>query len=854
VTSIDLSPTASTTDADTSVTFSYVAFDHLAMAINAPVIWSASNGSISQTGVFTPYSVGQQTVTACFGIICKTEIITVTPGAPMTLVVQPESVTISADDTLQITAYVVDQHGNNVSGQTIIYLPSNGSMDVSTEGLFIPYASGAQTVQVSWVDLTSTTQTTVVSVTVETGIPSFFVLDGCQGTVPAGIWCAVTHTLFDQFGNEITDISEAGDLTWVMTNGNYSEVSSEYFPDHVGEWYLNLTSTSGAAGSLMLTVGHGEMESLELDASKTSITADEHVWINTTRIDIRGNRLPVLLQNESWLQTQDGQLLIGAPAIWTPTSRGAKVIEAYYETISSQITITVQEGVIVSLILIVDNNVSNWDSFDIMADDLLDVKVKAYDQKDNRWTISANWTITHSEWSSQSALEQLLGDETTFVPYFASTEPYLITATYDDGFLLHEVGINVTVSHGDLNSVLVTAIGSDGATNTEFDMTADEYIDFGSELSDLDSNSIDSSILSWYLTNLDSGEVELITDSLLNSNMRWEASLTGNWSISASVISNAGYNISDSVTMIVHHGEAIIISADLDTAAQTAGGEISVTITGQDADGNSFPQLVEWSEKGVRVENITASQDEGSYVYTATIAGAHTLNFSAGTVENWANISVAPKNVVHSLTIELSSESIDQLGSFTVTVKAFDVYLNPIPIPSSANVDATGRAEVLNQGQGVWKIISLDDGQQTVTITAGTVSEERTIEIIGNVGGFFQAGGTLYYVGAVLIAIVSLVIIGLLVSTLRGGDADYDDDEDYSYDDDEDDAPSGPAPGPSGQAPNAKSVPEIEPEVEDKSWQVEHRVDDDGTEWAEDENGIWWYRQEGDSEWGEWTE
>ena len=854
VTSIDLSPTASTTDADTSVTFSYVAFDHLAMAINAPVIWSASNGSISQTGVFTPYSVGQQTVTACFGIICKTEIITVTPGAPMTLVVQPESVTISADDTLQITAYVVDQHGNNVSGQTIIYLPSNGSMDVSTEGLFIPYASGAQTVQVSWVDLTSTTQTTVVSVTVETGIPSFFVLDGCQGTVPAGIWCAVTHTLFDQFGNEITDVSEAGDLTWVMTNGNYSEVSSEYFPDHVGEWYLNLTSTSGAAGSLMLTVGHGEMESLELDASKTSITADEHVWINTTRIDIRGNRLPVLLQNENWLQTQDGQLLIGAPAIWTPTSRGAKVIEAYYETISSQITITVQEGVIVSLILIVDNNVSNWESFDITADDLLDVKVKAYDQKDNRWTISANWTITHSEWSSQSALEQLLGDETTFVPYFASTEPYLITATYDDGFLLHEVGINVTVSHGDLNSVLVTAIGSDGATNTEFDMTADEYIDFGSELSDLDSNSIDSSILSWYLTNLDSGEVELITDSLLNSNMRWEASLTGNWSISASVISNAGYNISDSVTMIVHHGEAIIISADLDTAAQTAGGEISVTITGQDADGNSFPQLVEWSEKGVRVENITASQDEGSYVYTATIAGAHTLNFSAGTVENWANISVAPKNVVHSLTIELSSESIDQLGSFTVTVKAFDVYLNPIPIPSSANVDATGRAEVLNQGQGVWKIISLDDGQQTVTITAGTVSEERTIEIIGNVGGFFQAGGTLYYVGAVLIAIVSLVIIGLLVSTLRGGDADYDDDEDYSYDDDEDDAPSGPAPGPSGQAPNAKSVPEIEPEVEDKSWQVEHRVDDDGTEWAEDENGIWWYRQEGDSEWGEWTE
>jgi len=853
VTSISLTPTAPSTNADTSVTFSYAAFDHLSMAISAPVIWSASNGSISQAGVFTPYTSGQQTVSACFGIICKSEIVTVTPGAPVSLVVLPESVTISADDTLQITAYVIDQNGNTVPGQSILYLPSNGSMSATTEGLFIPYASGVQSVQVSWVDLTSTTQTAVVSITVETGIPSYFVLDGCQGTVPAGIWCLITHTLYDQFDNEITDVSEAGDLTWTTTNGNYSEVTNEYFPDHVGVWHLNLTSTSGAEVSLVLTVGHGEMESLELDASTVSITADEHVWINTTRIDIRGNRLPVLLPSENWIQIQDGQLMVGAPAIWTPTSRGAKIIEANYETISSQITITVQEGAIVSLILIVDNNVSTWESFDITADSILDVKVKAYDQKDNRWTVSANWSIIHSEWLGQSALEQLLGDETTFVPYFASTEPYLISATYNDGFIVHEVAINVTVSHGDLNSVLVTAVGSEGTSNTAFDITADEYIDFSSELSDLDTNPIDSDILVWYLTNLDSGEIEIITDSLQTNNMRWEAIQVGNWSISASAISDAGYNITDSVTMVVHHGEAIIISAVLDTEAQTAGGEIMMSVTGEDADGNTFPQLVEWSENGVRVENITAGQDEGSYVYTATLAGPHTLDFTVGTVSSWSNISVAPLNVVHSLTVELSSESIDQLGNFTVTVKAFDIYLNPIPIPSSANVDVTGRGEVLNQGQGVWNVITLDDGQQTISITAGKVSEERTVEVVGNVGGFFKAGGALYYVGAVLIAIVGLVILGLLVSTLRGGDEDYDDDDEYSYDS-EDDTPSGPAPGPTGPAPGVKPIPKIEPVVEDTSWQVEHRVDDDGTEWAQNEEGIWYYRSEGDGEWDEWTE
>ena len=200
------------------------------------------------------------------------------------------------------------------------------------------------------------------------------------------------------------------------------------------------------------------------------------------------------------------------------------------------------------------------------------------------------------------------------------------------------------------------------------------------------------------------------------------------------------------------------------------------------------------------------------------------------------------------------------------------MYLNQIEVPPSANIDATGRAEVLQKGPGVWNVITLDDGQQTVTITAGKVTEERNIEVEGNIGGFFKAGGPLYYVGTGLLVIVSIVLLGLLVSVLRGGDSGYDDDDDeYDYDDEDDSnvptgptpGPSGPAPtsgptgpaptsGPTGPAPETKEVPPIE--QEDTSWQVEHRVEDDGTEWAEDENGTWWYRQEGDADWGEWKE
>ena len=247
-------------------------------------------------------------------------------------------------------------------------------------------------------------------------------------------------------------------------------------------------------------------------------------------------------------------MLPGAPAIWSPTSRGAKIIQATYETITSEITITVEEGAIVSLILLVDNDVATWEHFDITADDLFDVKVKAYDQKDNRWIVSANWSLTHPELTSQSALEQLQGDETTFVPYLASTEHYTITAAYYDGVTFHEVSINVTVAHGDLNSVTLTATGIDGLANTVFDITSDEHIDFTSALADLDMNPIDPSILEWYLKNTDTGVSTVITDELVANNMRWDASAVGNWSISASAISDSGYNISDAIAVSVVHG------------------------------------------------------------------------------------------------------------------------------------------------------------------------------------------------------------------------------------------------------------------------------------------------------------
>jgi hypothetical protein len=100
--------------------------------------------------------------------------------------------------------------------------------------------------------------------------------------------------------------------------------------------------------------------------------------------------------------------------------------------------------------------------------------------------------------------------------------------------------------------------------------------------------------------------------------------------------------------------------------------------------------------------------------------------------------------------------------------------------------------------------------------------------------------------GFVLIVLVIFVVI---VMVLRSGSSEYedDDDEDGDYESEsQKPAAVGPSePGPGGPPPSA-------PVKED--WMTDHRVDDDGIEWAEDENGSWWYRDPGASDWGKWPD
>ena len=862
--SITISPTATTTDADSTVQFSASTFDYNSLVASVQVEWSSSSGTIDSTGLFTPSAVGSHTITACFGVICQDEAVTVTPGAPIDLVVTPITATITADETLALTANVVDQHGNSVPGESITFTPSNGTMGGTFGDVFQPYAVGGQTVTVTW-----GTTSIVVNILVELGAPADIELTGCAGVVPAGTECEITTTLYDQFGNVIP-LSEAGALSYSVNDGFYSEATSMYFANTVGTWQLSLTSAIGLSDSITIQTGHGQMASLEITPSVWDITADEVVFLNTTRIDIQGNRLPVVLPLANWTSIDDGALNITVdhPVQWIPSGLGGRVITAQYETKFASITINVTKGVMVDMVLIVDSADADDLTFAITADDTLVVKAKASDGKGNRWTIDVNWTVAHPDWNDQSVLLYTLSDETEFMPILSSSTAYVIRAEYTfNGQLFSEV-VNVEVSEGIIQVFTMNTIASNGDTGTVYNISADHSIDFSVSLSDGDLNPLDVDVLTWLFEDIDSGETTDMTTEFVAGGYQWDATTVGNYRILAFVENADGFNYTRSVDISVYHGVAVSLDHELNTFDEDAGESIDITITGTDSDGNTFAQDVEWMEDGSTSDRVIPGSTTGSYLYQASAAGDHVMEYSTPGASNTFELKISPQMIVDFIEVELSAITVEQQASLTVTVQAFDRFANPIPVPSSARVDATGRGTVESTGLGTWKITTLDSGAQTITVSAGQVSENFEIEVTGTFGGFFAAGGPLYYVGAVLIGLIAAVVLGLLVMAMRSGRGDDDWDDDYDDEDDEDEprarGPSGPAPGPSGPAPGPSGPapgtgpsdppPQEEEEKEDTSWMVDHRTDDDGTEWAQNEDETWYYREPGQTDWVEWKD
>ncbi|MEC7178480.1 MAG: Ig-like domain-containing protein, partial [Candidatus Thermoplasmatota archaeon] len=574
----------------------------------------------------------------------------------------------------------------------------------------------------------------------------------------------------------------------------------------------------------------------------------------------------------NWTNIADGQIIVGNPAQWLPLLQGTKEIEVSYEGFTDSVSVFVSRGSVNELKIISEGDEINNFQLNITADERIIVSLEAEDQKGNKWIINnANWSFSHPDYLNDAILDVTNIQQTIFSPIHSSDTPYILAVSVTEDGIIYSETFSVKVSVGDLSEFVARAFDSDGIsyeTNLEFDITADENIRFEYESYDSDGNTVNNIDLWWVLVNTSDQSQTNITAELNQNGLIWEATNYGEWQISYFVSNQRGDIFSYTFDINIDNGVPVELVVDQNALTQDAGAKTTLTVTAFDADGNAFLQPVTWLENNELPKNINQTDTEGVYEFYGRVAGSYQLTATYQTLSKGIEIEVFPQSLVSFVEYNISTLSLEQLEKITVQVNGFDEFGNSVTLPLNSRIDTTDRGEVRDLGNGVWELETLDEGPHSATIVVGSITETFTYEVEGNLAGFFAAGGPLYYVGAGLIALILLALLIFVVRLVRGGEDYYDDDEDEDY---YQDAPaetvamdfSTPR---ISQAPTVTTPPEqppteeIEPdaeepeETEDTSWMADYRVDDEGTEWGQTEDGVWYYRESGSDDWIEWIE
>jgi len=446
----------------------------------------------------------------------------------------------------------------------------------------------------------------------------------------------------------------------------------------------------------------------------------------------------------------------------------------------------------------------------------------------------------------------------------------------------------------------------DSDEGLDIETTVDDKIQFSVILRDADGNEIIPDGVEFELsgTSLVDGDWFVsLTDGMWENELEWNPGLVAEYhdfrsDIVGDYVLKASIGELEEVADIsILHGNPVSFET-VDEQGEIVSGSYSI-IAGQtfqvsiiafDSAGNQFKQEVEWNGQQAGTSIWTYS-DIGQIValgdakYGVTLTkttsetGPHILRYSHALVNDESdviNVTVYSADIGR-LELVVGAETVQQLDSFDITIAAFDIYDNEILVPTSILVSASGRGTVsMVEGDFAhWRITTLDEGKHTVTIEANnksgfTLSKTGTYTVEGNLAGFFESGGTIYYIGAGLGFFVLAALVVVVVILARRSGEGYDEYDDDYEEDDYDEAPgpeSGPTDGPQSSPQDYQAANEFDGgyqlqggydqggyEEQSTGGDDSYRVDENGTEWWQDDNGIWWYKAAGDSDWSEWRD
>ena len=736
--------------ADEVLSFAAVLYDSVNNVAEGEIVWSCSNGTIDNNGLFFPWNAGLIEIRADHLTLNSTYNITVTPGQANTL-----RITTLAPQVLQpytLVANEVDSRGNEQISSDVIW---------TIDGLYIGQGSPqwiAENIGTVNIKARLNQMETNEVVEVYPGPPFEFIFpEGIQ--VRSGQSLLLEPELVDANGFTM-NMSAAGSVAWYAENGSIN--SQGLFQASVpGLW--NISITAGGIfgnGSIFVVPANALISELVIMEELESYSAGTAYEVATIRTDNNGYSGYVIPPLSNWSITSGGLHYEDEKVWWTPSSTGQVTIQVVDEDVLSSLEVNVVHGNAIDAVL-------SFSKSHLTAGDQCAVVFEAVDRSGNYWAVDADITLS----SGNASLTQIESDHAVFNPQSVGIWRFEGTWFDNNTDTRYNVANQIEVSHGKLAFIHLNG-GS-------MILPADTPFLLEPQFSDAHGNQIVGIDVNWTIDDVDS------TLEMILSQGYFSSSVVGGHEIRANA---DGIFATIRFTVVAGSAQHLITDKDAGFVA-IAGESIDMFVQVVDVHGNTGPSNSLSIDLDSEIGTLNASSaGVGYWSFTGKTAGEYVLTIEEGDANRDIELTILPGDAIRIIS-ELDSESLAQGDVFLFRANGIDSYGNEVTIDADNTTVSCNAGPTSHVTADTWEVeITTAGNDRSCTIMWDGLIAKNFFDVESVLlGGAVGSTNTAMGLGAFLLSLILITLIVLIRKANQVSEDDWVEDAfDYNGENPED--------------------------------------------------------------------
>ncbi|HEX8946227.1 MAG TPA: Ig-like domain-containing protein [Gemmatimonadaceae bacterium] len=592
------------------------------------IIWTSSNTSVatvSSTGLMTAHAAGSATITGTSEGKSDAATVTVVQGPVASVVVTPDTVSMTVSQTTQLSATARDGAGGIILGTTIVWASSNtGVASVSSTGVVTAVSAGTATITATSNGHSGTAAITVTAVPVAT-----VAVSPQSVTLAPGAVTTLTATTKDANGNILPNRA----VTWVSSNNSVATVSATGDVTAVALGTATITATSeGKTGTASVTVAPAAVGSVTVSPATASVIVGQTTNLTATVKDANGAVLTG--RTVTWTSSNTAIATVSATGVVTGVAVGSATITATSEGKSGTAAVTVVPVPVGSVTVSpATANVTQGLTTQLTAT-----------VKDVNGVVLTDRVVT---WTSSDATKATVSSTGLVTGVAAGTVTITATSEGKSGTAA------VTVLEVPVGSVTVSPASSTiyiGHTTT---LTA--------TVKDQNGTVVTDRVVTW--TSSDATKATVSSTGLVTGVAAGVVTITA---------TSEGKSGSATVTVLAPVASVTVTPT---TVSVASGSTTQFTATLKDASGNILTgRTVTWASSDITVATVSASG-----LATALLVGSATITAaSEGVTSTVGGAMTVTPGPVATVAVTPSSATIAVNGTVQLTAKALDAQGNTV--------------------------------------------------------------------------------------------------------------------------------------------------------------------------------